>query len=627
MSVNKMSDLQTSMCENYLKPVIQFNESEPIHFTNSFHAVKLLEDLQFLQNNKELCDIRLKTDSGTIIVGHKNVLVVASKYFRDMFSSINKNINIVVIKNLDSTALQILIHYIYTGKIKVTNENVKVLLPAANLLCLDYVSSACVEYLQTHINTSNCLSIKAFADLHKCTELRSSSEVFIKKKFLEIVKYDEFISLTCEKVIELISCNDIAVPSELTIFECVIKWIKHDLNSREKFLSQLMEHVRLPLLAQTPSILKHITEEPLLKNCPKYNDIISEALHFLLLKSFQHFTIPQTIRCKPRQFGSLKKIILLFEFSNELIKCRTEWYDPETNLRKNAAEINNCHYKFGISVIRDQFIFAMGGIIKSLISQSVSMLDVSSLSPCWVPMADMLVHRTNLGVGVLDDCIYAIGGYNYDDNFLSSVEIFDISIQKWRMVASMITKRANLGVGVLNGLLYAVGGYDGFNYLKSVECYYPTLDIWTPVADMSVRRNGVSIGVLNGVMYAIGGYDGGIDNGNDGGIDDGNNDRSDSCSDSNDGNSCLTSVEVYKPSDRVWSSIADMNLSRYKPGVVALDGLLYVLGGDEESNYLTMEVYDPNTNTWSMKNLSKNGKDFQIFSGVAVNRPPNFTNN
>jgi kelch-like protein 2/3 len=32
--------------------------------------------------------------------------------------------------------------------------------------------------------------------------------------FREMVKGDEFILLTCEKVIELISCNDIAVPSE-----------------------------------------------------------------------------------------------------------------------------------------------------------------------------------------------------------------------------------------------------------------------------------------------------------------------------------------------------------------------------------------------------------------------------
>ncbi|XP_016662340.1 ring canal kelch homolog [Acyrthosiphon pisum] len=69
-------------------------------------------------------------------------------------------------------------------------------------------------------------------------------------------------------------------------------------------------------------------------------------------------------------------------------------------------------------------------------------------------MADMVVGRKLLGVGVLDDCIYAVGGGDIK-NPLNSVEVFDVSIQKWRLVASMSTKRCNLGIGVLNNRLYA----------------------------------------------------------------------------------------------------------------------------------------------------------------------------
>jgi len=42
---------------------------------------------------------------------------------------------------------------------------------------------------------------------------------------------------------------------------------------------------------------------------------------------------------------------------------------------------------------------------------------------------------------------------------LNSVEVFDISIQKWRMVSSMAIARYNLGVGILNNRLYAVTNY------------------------------------------------------------------------------------------------------------------------------------------------------------------------
>ncbi|XP_016656991.1 kelch-like protein 2 [Acyrthosiphon pisum] len=352
-----------------------------------------------------------------------------------------------------------------------------------------------------------------------------------------------------------------------------------------------MEHVRLPIIASRPDILLNIVKEPLLKNNPKCKDFVIEALSFNIQKSVQYFTIPQTIRCKPRQSGDSHKVILMFGKSDTSPRCYTEWYDPVTKLREKAPGMNNCRQTAGLGVIRDQFVFAVGSVNNSS-SQSVSMLDVSSQSPSWVPMADLVVKREQLGVGILDDCIYAVGGGN-DNNSLNSVEVFDVSIQKWRLVASMSTERFDLGVGVLNNLLYAVGGADDDNCLKSVECYDPTLDTWTPVAEMSTNRQGVGVGVLNGLMYAIGGYDGDED---------------------------LKSVEVYRPTDGVWSSVADMEICRFRPGVVALDGLLYVMGGiSDDSIYSdTVEIYNPKTNTWTMESFSRSG--VYIYGGVVVDK-------
>ncbi|CAI6377263.1 unnamed protein product [Macrosiphum euphorbiae] len=302
-----------------------------------------------------------------------------------------------------------------------------------------------------------------------------------------------------------------------------------------------MEHVRLPLLK--PDILFNISEEPLLDNISKCKDYIMEAFHFNHQKSVQHFTIPKTIRFKPRQFDGFQKVILMFSKSNTSPECYTEWYDPATKLRENAPGINESRKCAGFGVINHQFVFAVGGVDGSS-STSVSMLDVSSQSPSWVPMADMLVSRMRLGVGVLDDCIYAVGGSD-GDSFLKSVEVCDVITQKWRFLSSMTIKRYKFGVGVLNNRLYSVGGYNG-KHLKSVEYYDPRLDIWTPVAEMSECRQGVGVGVLDGLMYAIGGYNG----------------------------KYLKSVEVYRPSDGVWSSIADMNLCRCFTGVAVLDGLL-----------------------------------------------------
>ncbi|XP_008182274.1 kelch-like protein 17 [Acyrthosiphon pisum] len=75
------------------------------------------------------------------------------------------------------------------------------------------------------------------------------------------------------------------------------------------------------------------------------------------------------------------------------------------------------------------------------------------------------------------------------------------------------------------------------NFDENYEYYDPGLDTWTSVAPISAHRHGVGVGVLDGLlMYAIGGYDG----------------------------KYLKSVEVYRPSDGVWSSVADMEICRMR---------------------------------------------------------------
>jgi len=86
----------------------------------------LVENLFFFSDGV-LCDISLITDDGTKVFGHKNVLMAASPYFCAMFKNFDEsNKNLVNIRGLDSTALELLLNYIYTGEIMVTEENVQV---------------------------------------------------------------------------------------------------------------------------------------------------------------------------------------------------------------------------------------------------------------------------------------------------------------------------------------------------------------------------------------------------------------------------------------------------------------------------------------------------------------------
>ena len=62
----------------------------------------------------------------------------------------------------------------------------------------------------------------------------------------------------------------------------------------------------------------------------------------------------------------------------------------------------------------------------------------------------------------------SVGGWCSGDA-ISSVERYDPQSNEWRMVAPMSKRRCGVGVAVLNDLLYAVGGHDGQSYLNSIE--------------------------------------------------------------------------------------------------------------------------------------------------------------
>ncbi|CAI6363557.1 unnamed protein product [Macrosiphum euphorbiae] len=474
------------------------------------------------------------------------------------------------------------------GQIRVTEENVLGLLPAADLLQLQGVKDACCDFLQSQLCPTNCIGINTLADLHSCKKLITRSEIYIHQHFSEVFGGDEFLSLSSEQVIKLISNNRLPVSSDEKVFESVISWVKYDLGSRQCILPQLMEHVRLPLTSKE-YILKNVIEEPLILNCFKCYHYGFEALNTINSEEF----IPQIVRNIPRHG---EKVLLVIGGNEFGPRNSLEWFDPRTDQWHFGPELITDRCVNSLVVINDNFVFDVGC---NASHRSVYMLDLSSESPCWQPSVDMLVERRLSGFGVINDKIYAVGGL--DDMFgnLQSAEVFDYNTQAWRMICSMTSIRSSFGVGVLNELLYVVGGHDEYRRsLDTVECYNPSMDMWRPVANMRIRRSCAGVGVLNGVLYAVGGHD---------------------------GSDCLSSVEAYKPSTGVWTSIADMIIPRKYPEAVALDGLLYVVGGLSASSFFdSVECYNPNTNTWAMVTAKCN--ILRILPGVVtINRPLHFT--
>ncbi|KAH8392454.1 hypothetical protein KR215_008912, partial [Drosophila sulfurigaster] len=533
-------------------------------YNNEQHTSRSFDAMNEMRKQKQLCDVILVADD-VEIHAHRMVLASCSPYFYAMFTSFEESRKTrITLQSVDARALELLIDYVYTSNVEVNEDNVQVLLTAANLLQLTDVRDACCDFLQTQLDASNCLGIREFADLHGCVELLNYAETYIEQHFNEVIQFDEFLNLTHEQVINLISNDRISVPNEERVYECVIAWLRYDVPMREHFTSLLMEHVRLPFLSKE-YITQRVDKELLLEGNIVCKNLIIEALTYHLLPSET-----KSARTVPRKPVGMPKILLVIGGQAPKAIRSVEWYDLREEKWYQAAEMPNRRCRSGLSVLGDK-VYAVGGFNGSLRVRTVDVYDPATDQ--WANCSNMEARRSTLGVAVLNGCIYAVGGFDGTTG-LSSAEMYDPKTEIWRFISSMSTRRSSVGVGVVNGLLYAVGGYDGFSRqcLSSVERYNPELDVWTSVADMSSRRSGAGVGVLNNILYAVGGHDGPM---------------------------VRKSVEAYDFETDTWRSVADMSYCRRNAGVVAHDGLLYVVGGDDgTSNLASVEVYCPDSDSW-----------------------------
>ncbi|CAI2302977.1 unnamed protein product [Caenorhabditis sp. 36 PRJEB53466] len=522
-STESTSRPSTSQDQPVLVPDFDLKKNK---YKNIYFASTVLQQLRTLRDKDVLCDVTLVC-GWKRINAHRLVLSACSGYFLSMFTSqmsecYMKEVNL---EDIDPLTLESLVEFCYTGCIEINDVNVQDILPVACLLQLQDVQNSCCEYLRKQLDPSNCLGIRAFADTHACKELLSSADEFALKNFSSIVGKEEFLLLTVESLTQIIKSDRLNAASEELVFSAVIQWVRHDIPTRKPHLSMLLSHVRLPLC--TPKFLVSVvSEEILVKSDPASRDLVDEAKNYLLLPVERpNMQGPRTRHRKPLQVA--------------------EW------------------------------LYAVGGWCSGDAIASIERMDpqqTGNSGNAWKCMAPMGKRRCGVGVAVLENLLYAVGGHD-GQSYLNSIERYDPMTNQWSSdVAPTATCRTSVGVAAFNRYLYAVGGQDGESCLDVVEMYDPRRNEWTKVASMGTRRLGVSVSVLNGCLYAVGGSN---------------------------GSAPLNTVERYDPRIGKWDEVRPMLTRRKHLGTAVYDGFIYAVGGRDTATELnTVERYSAEKNEW-----------------------------
>lgn len=199
----------------------------------------------------------------------------------------------------------------------------------------------------------------------------------------------------------------------------------------------------------------------------------------------------------------------------------------------------------------------------------------------WGSRSPIPTPRTRVGVGVVGNTIYVVGGANAQDHAVNTVEAYDGPSDTWQARAALPAANAAPGVASApNGKLYVAGGTpDGSVALNTLRVYDPSSNAWSQAAAMPTPRWGlVLVRGADGKLYAIGGRN---------------------------ATSVLSTVEVYDPASNAWASRTSMPTPRVFAAATLgpTNQRIYVAGGANAAGQplSAFEVYDPAANSWVVR--------------------------
>ncbi|CAM4751106.1 unnamed protein product [Rotaria magnacalcarata] len=537
------------------------------------HSQQLIARMNKLRKAEHLCDVTLKVEQ-TLFLAHRLVLAAASDYFAAMFTGemVERHMNIIELKGFNASVMEILLNSIYGESVTVTNDNVQDILPAASLLQLNGtdIQRQCALFLASHLEPANCLGIYCFADLHNCSQLKQTALSFIWTHFAAVVHSDEFLTLKANEVEELIQSDEIEVPNEEIIYNCVMAWLKHDQTFRQQYLLTLLQHVRLPFLSA-----RFITDicdtDPLVRSSHKCRDLLDEAKRYHLRPDCRK--VMTGTRFTSRR-GKDEHLIVAGGFgAHQRPVDIVERWNPRTNEWTSLQSLTK-RRRYAAAAAIGKRLYVVGGYDGRQRMNSVECLDLSQENATWQPVASLTYRRALPGVCVHQNLIYVCGGFDGSLR-LASTECYDEKTDVWTIGEDMHVGREGAGLVSIGDHLYCIGGYDGLSLLQTVEKYDINLGRWSQMAPMLTPRSGAGCATIDHYIFACGGFDGTIH---------------------------LSSVERYDSQTNQWTNVTSMSVRRCYCGSAFIRGRIAVIGGYDGTSLLdTVEVYDSDKDEWTIE--------------------------
>ena len=192
------------------------------HFSRGFAGA-----LTRTRETGRFLDVILKCE-GIEIQAHKIVLSCCSVYFDRLFAFDN-SLDQVELHDIEAEALNAIVDFFYSGLLTINTQNVKSLLAASDLLLLEDVKNAAVNFLHRIIGAENCIEIWRLAETFAEDQLAKGAKRFLERNFKAVSETTLFNDVMTENAFAIIlKSRRLSIAGEDQLLDVLVNWVAHD---------------------------------------------------------------------------------------------------------------------------------------------------------------------------------------------------------------------------------------------------------------------------------------------------------------------------------------------------------------------------------------------------------------
>ncbi|KAF7213837.1 kelch-like protein 40b [Nothobranchius furzeri] len=548
----------------------------PMDEPRLYQQTLLQDGLYDLLESDKLIDCVLKIKDKEFPC-HRLVLCACSSYFRSIFLSDleESKKREIVLEDVEPGVMGLILKYLYTSKINVTEQNVQDIFAVANMYQIPSIFTVCVSFLQKRLSISNCLAVFRLGLMLDCPRLAVSARNYALERFQLISRDEDFLQLRPSELAAILTNDNLNVETEEVVFDALMNWVSRDTENRLKELPDLLDCIRLRLV--TDEFLKEKVEKhELISSSPELQQKLQ------LVRDARAGKMPELKKDKSKKEDGgaatdvdngekeeeedllpaiLNDNLRFGMFARNLIlminNAGAVAYDPSENdcfMASLSTQIPKNHSSL---VTKENQVFVVGGLFVDEENKedplSSYFLQYDPVGSDWLGMPPLPSPRFLFGLGEAENSIFVLGGKDLkEENILDSVLVYDRQSFKWGESESLPYPVYGHSTISHNDVVYVIGGKGDKSCLKDMCAYDAKRFEWKQLAPMKTARSLFGATLHKDQIYVAAGV-----------TDDGLTD----------------SVEVYDIATNTWSDFEAFPQERSSLNLVSLAGCLYCVGG------------------------------------------------